>query len=92
MDLMLKDKIAVVTGCRGICKEIALTLAEEGVHLAITYVTDKGKKSAEDSIGKILAMGRKAIAVKMDLLNKDHSIRKIWRTQRYCKLSCLFKF
>ena len=31
----LKNKIVVVTGCRGICKEIALTLAEEGANLAI---------------------------------------------------------
>lgn len=35
MDLNLKNKIVVVTGCRGICKEIALTLAEEGANLAI---------------------------------------------------------
>ena len=71
MDLMLKDKIAVVTGSRGICKEIALTLAEEGAHVAITYLTDKGKKASKDSIKKIAAMGRKAVAIKMDLLQVE---------------------
>ncbi|UCB45059.1 MAG: SDR family oxidoreductase [Spirochaetota bacterium] len=66
MDLMLQDKIAIVTGSRGICKETALTLAEEGANLAITYVSEDGKISAEDSVKKINKMGKKAIALRMN--------------------------
>jgi len=69
MDFNLKNKIAVVTGCRGICKEIALVLAEEGADLAITYITEKGKEESKDCINKIKAMGKRAIAIKMNLLN-----------------------
>jgi 3-oxoacyl-[acyl-carrier protein] reductase len=68
MDLMLKDKVAIVTGSRGICKETALTLAEEGANLAITYLSEGGKKAAEDSIERIEGMGRKAISLHMNTL------------------------
>jgi len=32
MNLNLKNKVAIVTGSTGICKEIALKLAEEGAN------------------------------------------------------------
>ena len=69
MDLMLKDKVAIVTGSRGICKETALTLAREGADLAITYRT--GKEEAKDSIEKIKGIGGKAMAVHMDVLDLE---------------------
>ena len=58
MDLMLKDKVVIVTGSTGICKETALNLAKEGANLAITYLTEKDGKAAEDSILKIKEYGR----------------------------------
>lgn len=69
MDLMLKDKVVIVTGSTGICKETALNLAKEGANLAITYLTEKDGKAAEDSILKIKDMGRRAISTSADILN-----------------------
>ena len=69
MDLMLKDKVVIVTGSTGICKETALNLAKEGADLAITYLTEKDRKAAEDSILKIKDMGRRAISTSADVLN-----------------------
>jgi 3-oxoacyl-[acyl-carrier protein] reductase len=71
MDLMLQDKVAIVTGSRGICKETALTLAEEGANLAITYLSENGKKSADDSIKKIKDMGKKAISLHMNVMHLE---------------------
>jgi len=68
MDLMLKGKVAIVTGATGICKAIALGLAGEGANLAVTYLTDVDKKAAEDSVKRIEGMGCKAIAVPLNLM------------------------
>ena len=69
MDLGLKDKIAIVTGSTGICKETALSLAREGVNIAITYLTEEDEKASRDTISKIRAMNQEAISIKMNLLS-----------------------
>ena len=79
MDLMLVNKVAIITGCRGICKEIALTLAEEGANVVMTYITEKGKNEAEDTIKRINTMNRKAMSINMNLLNLD-DIREMVET------------
>src|SRR4030042_6148593 len=68
MDLMLKGKVAIVTGATGICKAIALGLAGEGANLAVTYLTDVDKKAAEDRIKRIEAMGGKYISLPLNLM------------------------
>ncbi|MFS0785896.1 3-oxoacyl-ACP reductase family protein [Shouchella sp. 1P09AA] len=66
MDLGLSGKHAIVTGgSRGVGKEIALSLAAEGVHVTLTYQGQREK--AEEVVGEIQATGRNAHAVKMDL-------------------------
>jgi 3-oxoacyl-[acyl-carrier protein] reductase len=68
MDLMLKNKVAVVTGATGICKATALALGNEGCDLAVTYLTDTDKKAAEDTISQLAKKEQKAIMVPLNLL------------------------
>jgi 3-oxoacyl-[acyl-carrier protein] reductase len=61
----LKGKIAIVTGAaQGIGKVIALSLAKCGVDIA---VSDINEDSLNAAVKEIEALGRKAIAVKMDV-------------------------
>ena len=46
---LLKDKVAIVTGAaRGIGEAIALKFAENGAHVAFTYVSDSSAQKALD--------------------------------------------
>ena len=61
----LKDKVAIVTGAaQGIGKVIALGLAKCGADVA---VSDINEESLQEVVQEIEALGRKAIAVKMDV-------------------------
>ncbi len=61
----LKDKVAIVTGAaQGIGKVIALGLAKSGADIA---VSDINEDSLNEAVKEIEALGRKAIAVKMDV-------------------------
>lgn len=71
MDLKLKDKIAIVTGCRGICAEVAKTLAEEGVNVVVTYTSEKGKKASKSLVKELKSLGVEASRINMNLLNLD---------------------
>ncbi|HTN35882.1 MAG TPA: 3-oxoacyl-[acyl-carrier-protein] reductase [Arachidicoccus sp.] len=60
---LLKDKVAIVTGAaRGIGEAIALKLAENGAHIAFTYVNDSSKEKAEALQARLIAMGVQAKA------------------------------
>lgn len=62
---MVKDKVAIVTGAaRGIGEAIALKLAENGAHIAFTYVSDSSAEKAAALEQKLTAMGVKAKAYK----------------------------
>ncbi|HJX12673.1 MAG TPA: SDR family NAD(P)-dependent oxidoreductase [Dehalococcoidales bacterium] len=67
MDLLLKDKVALVTGAGsqiGYGRGIALTLAEEGCDVVVADIDLAGaKKTAAD----VESRGRKALAVKVDV-------------------------
>ena len=61
----LKDKTAIVTGAaQGIGKVIALGLAKCGADIAVSDINEDSLSSA---VKEIEALGRKAIAVKMDV-------------------------
>lgn len=77
MDLMLKGKIAIVTGATGICKATALALANEGMDVAVTYLTDTDKKSAEDTVARINKSGRNAMMVSLNLLDLEDIERMV---------------
>jgi len=68
--MRLKDKIALVTGSsRGIGRATALLFAREGANVIVNYVSNR--KEAEDVSQEIRNMGRKSIAVKADVSNRE---------------------
>ena len=65
MDLGLKDKTAIVTGSgRGLGRQMALMLAEEGADLV---VTDIDGSAAQKTVSMIEAKGGKAVALTADV-------------------------
>ena len=62
---LLENKVAIVTGAaRGIGAAIALKLAEQGAHIAFTYVSDSSAEKAASLEAQIQALGVKAKAYK----------------------------
>ena len=70
MDLLLNDKVALVTGAGsqiGYGKAIALTLAEEGCDIvAADIVLDGAQKTA----AAVEALGRRSLAIKVDVTSQ----------------------
>ena len=68
MDLGLRGKVAVVTGgASGVGREIAMSLAAEGAHVAVNYRSSA--KDAEALVGEIVAKGGNAKTYKADVAN-----------------------
>lgn len=66
----LWGKVALVTGgAKRVGRAIALKLAKEGMHVAITYQTSKAE--AQSLVDEIVAMGRRALAIEVDLAEPD---------------------
>jgi 3-oxoacyl-[acyl-carrier protein] reductase len=60
---LLAGKVSIVTGAaRGIGAAIALKLAEQGSHIAFTYVSSGSAEKASDLVSQIEALGVKAKA------------------------------
>ena len=71
MDLKLKDKVALVTGTGsqiGYGKGIALALAQEGCDIISADIDLKG---ARQTAAEVKALGREALAVKVDVRNRE---------------------
>lgn len=69
MEELLKDKVALVTGSgRGIGKAIALKLASSGANVVIC---DINEEDAQSTSKEIEAMGRKSMAIKVDVTDFD---------------------
>ena len=59
--MLLKDKVCIVTGAaRGIGEAIAIKLAENGAHVAFTYVSNSSADKAAALEQKLAGMGVKA--------------------------------
>ncbi len=76
MALPLEGKVALVTGSsRGIGKAIALQLAREGADVAVCARSEQSSEDRPGSIGEtaeaVRALGRRALAVRMDVTNDD---------------------
>ncbi len=62
----MTQKIGVITGgSRGLGKSTALAMAAQGVDVILTYHSQKD--SAEAVVAEIIAMGRKALALQLDV-------------------------
>ncbi|TAH02588.1 MAG: 3-oxoacyl-[acyl-carrier-protein] reductase [Sphingobacteriales bacterium] len=62
---LLENKVAIVTGAaRGIGEAIAIKFAEQGAHVAFTYVSDSSAEKAAALETKLQAMGVRAKAYK----------------------------
>jgi NAD(P)-dependent dehydrogenase (short-subunit alcohol dehydrogenase family) len=91
----LDGMVALVTGAgrkRGIGRAIAVRLAEDGADVAVTAIhrepsqmpeheQQEGWKGAESVAEEIRAMGRKAIAIDLDVSNREQVAAAIARTQ-----------
>ncbi|MDD5196294.1 MAG: 3-oxoacyl-[acyl-carrier-protein] reductase [Candidatus Omnitrophota bacterium] len=67
---MFKDKVAIVTGgSRGIGRALVLMLAQEGADVAFTYA--KSVQEAESLSSEIKKLGRKVLALQMDVADFD---------------------
>lgn len=69
---MSQSRIAVITGAsRGIGAAIALTLATNGMDIAIIYTSQSSTPQAEDLSKKITALGQRALLIRTDLSEAD---------------------
>ena len=67
--MRLKDKVALITGgARGIGQAIAMTFAREGADIV---VADVNLEIAQKTASEIESLGRKAMALEMDVTNYD---------------------
>ena len=67
---LLQDKVAIVTGAaRGIGEAIAIKLAEQGAHVAFTYVSESSAEKAAAVAEKITATGGRAKAYRSNAGN-----------------------
>jgi len=67
--MKLEGKVGIVTGgAMGIGRAIALGLAKEGTNVV---VADIAMEPANEVVSEIKALGRKAIAVKVDVTNAE---------------------
>jgi 3-oxoacyl-[acyl-carrier protein] reductase len=68
--MLFKDKVAIVTGgSRGIGRALVLMLAQEGADVAFTYA--KSVQEAESLSSEIKKLGRKVLALQMDVADFD---------------------
>ena len=68
--MLLKDKVAVVTGSsRGIGAATAIKLAEEGADVVINYNSDE--ESAKETAEKVRELGRKALVIQGNVAEMD---------------------
>lgn len=76
MDLGLTNKNAIVTGASlGIGTAIALTLAREGCNVAVNY--RRHATEAKQVVDRIVAMGRRALALKADVSSFEDAQRMV---------------
>ncbi|MEV6728013.1 MULTISPECIES: SDR family oxidoreductase [unclassified Streptomyces] len=73
--------VALVTGgSRGIGAATALRLAQDGIDVALTYVS--GAEAAAEVVGKIEALGRRALAVRADVGDPAQAVAAVEQTVR----------
>src|SRR5262245_12610097 len=75
------EKIVLVTGAqRGIGQAVALRFAQEGAHVALNFLDDK--PAAEATAARIIALGRRAVAISADIARPEEARRLIGTAER----------
>src|SRR5579885_2566697 len=70
MSPSLMNKVALVTGgARRVGRAVALTLAEAGLDVAITY--QRSREEAAEVVARIEALGRRGLAIAVDLAHPE---------------------
>lgn len=78
---MFTDKIVLITGgSSGIGAVAALMFAQNGADVVITYKSNK--EGADEVIDKIKKIGRKAIAIKADLIKEKQAKKVVEKTMK----------
>jgi len=75
---LLENKVALITGCRGICQATELVFAREGADVALTWLRDIAP--AKENLEKVRSMGRRAIAVEVDVRRVEDVRRMVRET------------
>ena len=86
------QKIALVTGSsRGLGKNTALTLAQKGVDVIVTYHSNQ--VAADEVVSEIQSMGRQAVALQLDSADTqtfdefvgqvNQVLQDIWQTEQF---------
>jgi 3-oxoacyl-[acyl-carrier protein] reductase len=86
---MFKEKIVLITGgSSGIGRATAILFAEEGADIVITYKSNK--KGANEVVDKIIKIGRRAVAIKADLVLEKSAKNVIEKTiKKFGKIDIL---
>ncbi len=80
---MSGNTVALVTGgSRGIGAATALRLAEDGIDVAFTYVSEASAATAAELVGKVEALGRRALAVRADAGDPEQAVAAAEETVR----------
>jgi 3-oxoacyl-[acyl-carrier protein] reductase len=80
MSADFQDRVALVTGgSRGIGRAIALRLAEEGAHLAISYAARQA--DAEETAAEVRRRGRKTLALRCNVAVSTEVDEMVRRTR-----------
>jgi 3-oxoacyl-[acyl-carrier protein] reductase len=75
-----QDRIALITGgSRGIGRAIALRLAGEGAHVALSYASRR--QEAEETAGEVRKLGRKAVALRCNVAAPDEVAALVQQTR-----------
>ena len=89
ISLRLEEKVAIITGSsRGIGRATALAFAREGADVVVNYL--RSKDEAEEVVGEITNLGRKAMAIKADVSDLEDVGRMVEMTlQEYGRIDIL---
>lgn len=88
----MNQKIALVTGgSRGLGRNTAMHLAQKGVDVIVTYHSQK--EQAESVVAEIVALGRKAVALQLDVSQSStfanfaaqvkQALASVWQCERF---------